>query len=554
MNYKYALFAILVFAFLVRVAGIGYGLPLALHDDEQPFILGALKMMQLKTVLPVLHSAEFEPILPYLPYASYLYLPLFLIYIAGAAGWAFITSSFPLAELQNYLIADLSPFFLIARFLSVLAGVLTVYLVYRTAKNLFDERVGLIAALFLSTSVLHITLSMSARHWVWLPLVAVGVLAVLTQPSWSFRRRYLWAAAISGIGVGFNVLSATAPVIMIFYYIFVERGSFREAMRDRFSYGLAILFVALAAIPIVLYPAGLGFQRDISASEVKTLTGATQSFYEFLQPVAVSEPIMFGAAVLGLLALIIRRDRFSWLAGLFTVFYTLSFYFLFYYAHRFTLGLFPFMVILAGYGVNRIFKYSNIKIFKYARYSLLVIVIVFQVMVSLRLDYLALRGDSKSLARAWVERNLDAGEKIIVAGKRMRLATTKDALIEQELIDPASIRKNELAETSFPVHPRGYKNFYALNSDAVSNDEFYDNLRDYIKENDYKYIVITPSDLTASRQKNFYDATRGAELASFFGLPQEVYSLTKAQYKGWVGNLFRIREFGPPTAIYRIKS
>ncbi len=544
------LLVILGLALVLRLAGISYGLPLQLHDDEPPFILAALKMMQLKTVFPVLHSAEFEPILFYLPYASYLYLPFFALYMGGAAVWAFLTGAFPFLELQNYLLSDLSPFFLIARFLSVLAGVLTVYLVYEVGRNLFNKSTGLFSALLLATSLLHITMSMGARHWIWLALSIAAVLAILSNQIWSFRRRYMLAAAVGGIGVGFNIISLFAAPLMFLYYFCFEKRGWRAFLRDKITYAAAAIFIVSAVIPILLYPAGLGFKKDVSVAAAKTLLGATKSFYEFLWPVAVSEPAILIMALFGLVVLIWRRNRFAWLSGLFTVFYILIFYFFFYYAHRFTLGLFPIFAILGGHGLAEIFRYSNIKIFKY---MVIVFILASSLVVALRLDYLALRGDSKSLAREWAEENIAAGEKIAVAAKRMRLVTVEAALREQVVIDPSSERKSESAEISFAENPHGYKSFHALNLDAVGNEEFYVELAKYLKKNEYDYLIVTPSDLTAQRFVNFREATRGAELIVFFGLPQEVYSLTKAQYKGWIGNLFKIREFGPPTAIYKLK-
>ena len=76
-NSRRILFVILVFAFLVRVAGIGYGLPLWLIADEPPFTLGALKMIELKTVIPRFHVEEFRSILYYPTYISYFLLPAF---------------------------------------------------------------------------------------------------------------------------------------------------------------------------------------------------------------------------------------------------------------------------------------------------------------------------------------------------------------------------------------------------------------------------------------------------------------------------------------------
>ncbi|MEK9170042.1 MAG: hypothetical protein AAB674_00130, partial [Patescibacteria group bacterium] len=76
---KLILVYILIFSFLVRLAGIGYGLPLWLIDDEPPFTLAALKMIQLKTLLPAFHMEEFKAFLYYPPYLSYLYLLPFSI-------------------------------------------------------------------------------------------------------------------------------------------------------------------------------------------------------------------------------------------------------------------------------------------------------------------------------------------------------------------------------------------------------------------------------------------------------------------------------------------
>ncbi len=82
-------------AFLLRVAGISYGLPLTLIADEPPFILGALQMLQSHTLVPSLHPELFKNILYYPPYLSYLYVLPFAA-IAGATmatGKAHLTHS-----------------------------------------------------------------------------------------------------------------------------------------------------------------------------------------------------------------------------------------------------------------------------------------------------------------------------------------------------------------------------------------------------------------------------------------------------------------------------
>src|SRR3989338_8868905 len=70
----FALTIILALAALLRLAGVAYGLPFWLVDDEPPFILAALKMLELKTALPFLHATDFQTILYYPPSLSYLFL------------------------------------------------------------------------------------------------------------------------------------------------------------------------------------------------------------------------------------------------------------------------------------------------------------------------------------------------------------------------------------------------------------------------------------------------------------------------------------------------
>ena len=76
------LHGILALAALLRIAGIGHGLPLFVVDDEPPFVLAALKMLELKTLLPAAHT-EFQDFLYYPPYLAYLLLPFFA-FVSGS--------------------------------------------------------------------------------------------------------------------------------------------------------------------------------------------------------------------------------------------------------------------------------------------------------------------------------------------------------------------------------------------------------------------------------------------------------------------------------------
>src|SRR3989338_1954886 len=154
--------SLLFVAFILRVVGIQYGLPLWLVGDEPSFIFGSLKMIELRTFIPALHMQEFLWTFYYPPYLSYLYLLPFT-FVAGAK---FIFFSGSLGEFAQFLQFDLSDFFLAARLLSACIGTATVYLVYRVGKNIFGrEREALFSAAFLAFSFLHVNFSHWARHW-----------------------------------------------------------------------------------------------------------------------------------------------------------------------------------------------------------------------------------------------------------------------------------------------------------------------------------------------------------------------------------------------------
>src|SRR3989344_5453182 len=199
-NSRKIFFGILIFAFVVRVAGVGYGLPLWLISDEPPFVLGALKMIELKTPIPRFHTAEFSSVLYYPPYISYLLLPAFSAILA----FKYFNFDGNRLSFANYIGSDLSSFFIAARFINIMLALASIYLAYKIAKNIFkDEWAGLATAFFLSI-------------------------------------------LISGIGIGASVISCVALFLVGFYFLLFEEKKLIDLFREKFVYLLALVFVALA--------------------------------------------------------------------------------------------------------------------------------------------------------------------------------------------------------------------------------------------------------------------------------------------------------------------
>jgi hypothetical protein len=544
---NFLLLLILIFAVAVRIAGVGYGLPLWLIDDEPAFALAALKMIQLKTVFPAAHFEEFKSVLYYPPYLSYFYLPFFAVLLG--IKYLFYAGT----QFADYLGADLSGFFIIVRVLHVILASVSIWLVYRTGKTIFkDAMAGLGAAFLLATSLLHIALSPNGRHWLPVSFIMALGLFILTRENWSYRRRYFLTVFVAGLGMGVSVMSGFLGLLMVLHYLFIERRGIAALFKDWFSYAILLLFGFLAWLPKWLYPGSYGFGVDVTAGEAKALLGAILAPFLFLKPILISEPALMILALFGLLAAFRYARSWFWVSILFAGFYSLAFYQFFRFEHRFVLGLFPLLAILAGGGFAAIFKYLNIEKFEYTRYLLLVIVIVFQVLVSARLGYLMYRGDSRELAREWAEANIPAGEKIIVNARLTRVAALPAATEEQKNIQENSLRRADVSEAALGGSPF-YKSFHALNLFTVTDGDFYEDFEDYIKGNKYQYLILSLEDFqkNEARQARWRKlADNGQELA-VFGASDKVYSLTGG-YFGGVPGLFRISQFGPPVGIYKL--
>lgn len=540
---KWLLIYILVFAFLVRIVGIGYGLPLWLIDDEPPFTLAALKMIQLKTLLPVFHLEDFKTVLYYPPYLSYLYLLPFSVLLSIK----YLFFSGGRDQFIYYLTGDLSQFFLIARFLNVLMGTISVFLIYKIAKNISQkESVALLSAFFLSTSLFHILMSANGRHWLPVSFFTVFVLWLLNL-DWDFRKRYFAAILATGVGMGVSPINGLLLVLIGYWYLFYEQRSLSGLIKEKYFYGSLIIFGLLAILPGILYPQSFGFQADLTSGQTKSIWGILQSPFLFLKPVALSEPILVFFAILGLLFAIFHRRNLFWPVFLFIYTYSGIFYWFFRYEHRFTIPLFPILALLAGIGFINLYQKISVRFLS----GVFLLILAVPLILSLRFSYLIYKNDSRLLLRDWAEQNIPTGSKILVYARLTRLPSVKEAIQEQESIDSSSLRKVDMAEANFSFSDKKY--FHALNLYDVNNQEFYGNLEKYARDHQYQYLFIGGTDIReAERLEQFGKiATQGTLLKSF-GEFQENYSPYIGQLLGNPLGLFKIKEFGPPAAIYKL--
>ncbi len=534
------LLAILVLAFLLRIVGINYGLPLTLVDDEPPFILASLQMLDARTVLPFLHPELFSNILYYPPYLSYI----FLLPFAGIVGVLYLMWDGTAGLFQSHLLTDLSPFFLAARFGTVLFGVLSVYLVYRTGEALFRSKTaGLASAFLLATSLLHIALSMVARHWLLASLVYLLVLYILSREHVPENRRYAFSLVVIALGMGFSSISVFALILVGLWYLALGSSSLVQLLRDRVLLASAAFSLILAPLPSLLNARTNGFVVDLTISQTKTAWEFLMSPVSALSEQLYSEPILIALFLVGLVLLWKHHRRLGVLLALFVCAYAALFYLLFRFEARFMLPLVPIYALLGGYALSRFLNH---------RLGIAAAVLLSLVLCSsaVRLSYLAYTGDTRSLAREWALTQLSAGDSVIVYARLTRLPTKPDAVAELRAIDEKALRKVDVADERLN-DPRA---LHALNLYSVQDAAFYATLPEYARTSSYRYLLYSPSYAknNPAAQAAFETLIASSSAVASWRGTEENATLAGSAFRSWFVTE-KNRYFGPDIYIYNIE-
>lgn len=505
---------ILFFAGIVRFVGLDYGLPLWLVGDEVSHIFGALKMMELKTILPVLHVNEFAGVFYYTPYLSYLYLLPFTV----AAGFKFLFFSGTLEQFKNYLIVDPSVFFITARAISAVFGLATVWFVYAAAWQMFQKKkIAVLSVLFISFSYLSVSYSHWARHWTAITFFYAMGIYILAHRGLTASKRYLLIALLIGVGIGINVQMAIFGVLVFIWFFAFDYQPIGKLLLQKWFWQAVGVFVSLFVLAFVIWPRGYGYFLKVgeisSTGASKSLVGLVNFFWFYIFNLIRSEPVLIIFICLGLLAMFFVEKRRALVFMSFIFLYFTIFYLFLVHVDRFILPLYPFLAISAGYGLAQVFERLSVRSW---RLALLSVVCVLLVIPILRFDYLLLKNDTRVQTIAWVKNNLPDGVKVAVLAPLMRLPATVEALQEQQELDASSLRQVERAEMSLADKlPTGGK-YHALNLYNVKHRVLFGNLAEYLKSNNYQYIIYNPA-FAKEQGVDFLNNYLGKEIKIFAG-------------------------------------
>lgn len=459
------LILILFIAFILRVFQLSYGYPLYFVSDETPNILASLKMIgsySLRAATP----GYYYPAL-----TSYIFLPFLLLFLISGRISGFFGS---IEAMKEAVFLNFGIFIPVARMMSVVFGVLTVYLVYKICLELFkNKKIGLLTAWFLTISFMHVYNSHFAQTWV---LQTFFIFLVMYLAARFYNNENLWPKhyILSGLAIGaaFGINS-----VGIFSYFFValthflknRQLGFKKTFIKNKNFWILNLTLILAMLFIYyLNPYGLQnhFNRITDTKTPAEFGGAGYSSYKPLSPVFF-EVLRFYIKV------IFSQETIFTVLGILGAFYVwfknrTAFYFIIpwiiiYFiiispltgaTGRYILPVVPTFVILSAYFIYSIFKNSSRKTRVAAIILISLPLLISGVLFNLKL----MKEETQALAYNWILSNVPSGSKIQNEhlGESFPFVENKETIVKIQDLRPElmSTKRKYLLSLSDDKYPR----------------------------------------------------------------------------------------------------
>lgn len=411
--------ALTVAALLLRLWGVGFGLPYEYHIDEHFYYPHAWSMGE----------GQFN--LPDQSHGPSLYLGL--LFIGQKSMQVAVFPQLSNADFGALRDTNPWPYLLSARLISALLGALTIPIVFLLARRYREYLTGLVAAAIMTVLFFHVRDShFGVPDTLTTLFTAVaGWLAVRTYQTRK-ASDVLWAGLAAGLATGAKYTSAVV-FVSILLAVLLQKITWRRRV------GLiALSILGLIAGFVIGYPNILinpaAFIKDISFLSIRVGEGFegwrivpdnSALFYldTLLWSTGLVALILTG---IGLIAAIVRRRAEGLILGAFPVFYFITLSLSQGHFGRYLLPMLPFTVVLmadAGWNVLpaliRRAAQNSPRALRLARFASIGVVVILAVLIpnllnSLRIDWILAQADTRTIAKHWIESNLAAGTRLAI--------------------------------------------------------------------------------------------------------------------------------------------
>lgn len=231
------LLGILLVALLLRLWGIGFGLPYEYHVDEVQYVRQAATM----------GSRGFEPVWWNNPpfYKYVLFAEYGGLFVIGRVLGLYTSA----ADFGAQLMVDPTLLYLLGRATTALLGTLTVLMTYLLGKKAYNRAVGLLSAFFLAVCFLHVRDSHFAVNDVPVAFFTTVVLwAALGIVESGRTKWYIVAGAALGLGFATKYSAILGIVPIVVAHLFSPGFRWAKGALNLRRLIVAVLVTAFAAV------------------------------------------------------------------------------------------------------------------------------------------------------------------------------------------------------------------------------------------------------------------------------------------------------------------
>lgn len=558
---KYGIVLILIFFCAITITGIFYNYPLPnTVADETVLMAATLKMIAESSLRPD------YPTNYHMPFGTYMYLPFFIILLVFLRFSGLFTSIEALKEFGILHYGKLLP---MARFISMLLGVVSVYLLYLICEKLFSNKfISLTASFLFATNLMFVELSHFSR--VWLPQIFVilltfyFILCFYEKEQVKFRD-YLKIAFLTGISFGTHFIGILIYLpFLTAHYLKNKEKQFKDIFIKNKNLWLSHL-VVIAMILFVYYLNPYGFMNYVGqsikagtavAGDVAGKSGAIDfwtSATVYGKTLFETGPALTIIFILSLIPLFLRKRN---------LFFILNSFILGYYIvigpmvgsnsikEHYIVPVIPFMAIISAFGVNLFYKSDffsrKIKVF------LLAALFLFSLYLPILWDYRAIQPSTLVLAQEWIHNNLPQGAKI-VNFSAVPINENRESMEDVKNYAPDFLLRsqNYLLSVSDDEYPKS--NYYVL---MMSN--YREGVPAEVLSKSFDYLVASWWN-QAHYARFMRDAgqfnLKEENLIKIFpdGAASSTFSMDLEIWRHPFYNLRKLNHIGPVVAIYALK-
>ncbi len=410
-------------ALALRLYGVGFGLPSLYDPDEPLFALTALKLLKSGSLNPHWFGHPGTTTLYALALIDLIVLGVGLLTGRFASPAAFATAIY----------ADPTVVMLPGRLFMVFCGVMCVILTARLATKLFNRRIGLLAAALLAIMPLHITYSQIIRTDMQASVfILLCCLACVSIVQGGRRRHYVIAAVTTGAAIATKWPSAVVGLCAVAACLCAAGVPLQGRLRNAALVGVGAILALFVISPFLIldYPT---LVANLSGEARPFHPGATGGGFWYNLGWYVRAPFLTTLGPVGLAAFFsggVLAARANTAARTTIVLLSVVFFILISTQaliwSRWLVPILPFAAIFMAVAISAVVDRTR---FPRLTLGLLSIAVAVPMLVTTARDAIKRTHDTRTLASAWVLKNVAPGRRIVLEYPAFDLLAAKHMLI-----------------------------------------------------------------------------------------------------------------------------